>query len=115
MLHQTFGIEYLFLRPYSPFLNPIEYAFNDLKSTIKQRPFSNRGELLQLIHQEIKNITIEKAESFFSKSMQYHDQVLLGLPFQGKPLQPGFPTIPSEDSTASTVHFNNAMVPSMSL
>jgi len=115
MLHQTFGIEHLFLPPYSPFLNPIEYAFNDLKSAIKQRPFSNRGELLQVIHQEIKNITAEKAESFFGKSIQYHDQVLLGLPLQGKPLQPSFPTIPSEDSTASTVHFNNALMPSVSL
>jgi len=115
MLHQTFGIEHLFLSPYSPFLNPIEYAFNDLKTAIKQRPFSNRGELLQAIHQEVKNITAEKAESFFSKSMQYHDQVLLGLPFQGKPLQPSFPATPTEESAASAVDFNNALVPSVSL
>jgi transposase len=61
LLRQTYGIEHIFLPSYSPFLNPIEYAFNDLKAAVKQQVFYNRGELLRTIEEEIKNITAEKS------------------------------------------------------
>jgi len=32
MLKDTYNIDHVFLLPYSPFINPIEYTFNDLKS-----------------------------------------------------------------------------------
>ena len=43
MLKTTFGIEVFYLPPYSPFLNPIEFAFNDLKMAVKSEQFRNRS------------------------------------------------------------------------
>jgi len=114
LLRQTYGIEHIFLPPYSPFLNPIEYAFNDLKEAVKQQVFYNRGELLRTIEEEIKNITAEKSQAYYSKTLQYHEQVLLGLPFQGKPLQPSMQAEPMQESTADAVSGTaNALVPSV--
>jgi len=112
MLHQTYGIDHIFLRPYSPFLNPIEYAFNDLKAAVKQQSFYNRGELLRIIEEEIKNITVEKSQAFANKTLEYHEQVLIGLPFQGKPLQPIMPAGLIQTSTANTVSADSTMAPS---
>jgi transposase len=88
MLRQTYGIEHIFLPPYSPFLNPIEYAFDFIKTLVKSSEFYNRGELTRVILQKIQAITPEKAEGFFMKSQQYYPQCQLGFPFQGTPLSP---------------------------
>lgn len=88
LLHSSLGIDVVYLPPYSPFLNPIEYAFNDLKAQVKQCEFYNRGELVRAINQKIPNITPEKAERFYHKALQYWPQAAMKFPFRGKPLDP---------------------------
>lgn len=39
------GITQLFLPPYSPFLNPIELAFNVIKAKVKAKKLDCRGDL----------------------------------------------------------------------
>jgi len=92
MLKETFGIIRLYLPKYSPFLNPIEYAFNYLQNTVTSMPFSNRGELVDVIKKSIPTITPEKTKGFFHQTQKYHRQCLLGLPFKGKPLDPYIPS-----------------------
>lgn len=46
LLKMSYGIDYLFLPPYSPFLNPIEYSFNTLKKAVKQEDFFTIEEIL---------------------------------------------------------------------
>jgi len=91
MALQTYKIDKAFLPPYSPFLNPIEYAFNFLKTEIMGSIFHNRGELVNIIEEKLHLITAEKAQGFFSQSTKYYTQVKLMLPFRGKPLEPEVP------------------------
>lgn len=69
----AYGIDKLFLSPYSPFLNPIEYAFNALQNLVIKEEWFTRGELVETIKRKIPEITAEKAA------------------FQGKPLDPQIP------------------------
>lgn len=91
MANQTYGIDKLFLPPYSPFLNPIEYAFNHLKELVQAEKFKNRGELIAVIKEKIPLLTPEKSVGFYNQSAKYYPQCALGLPFRGKPLQPEIP------------------------
>ena len=97
MLKKTFDIDVLYLPPYSPFLNPIEYAFNFLKNEIKSSSFSNRSELLTLINQKIPSIDEEKAQAFFRQTEKYYSQCILGLPFTGNPISPDL-NLPEDSS-----------------
>ena len=90
MIKKTYGIDKVYLPPYSPFMNPIEYAFNDIKMEVQSSKLSNYGDLMTEIPKALKKITAEKAIAFYSKSLSYHPKVLLGLPFTGKPLNPDF-------------------------
>jgi len=90
MIKRSNGIDIVFLPPYSPFLNPIEYAFNYLKGHIAESDFRNRGELLDRIQMAIPTVTGDMAKSFIQESSSYFPQVLLKIPFDGKPLDPQF-------------------------
>ncbi len=87
MALSTYNIRPLFLPPYSPFINPIEYAFNDIKERVKSETFYNRGELSNIIDRHF-NITPEKAKSFFNKASSYYPDLLTGLPFSGTIMNP---------------------------
>jgi len=89
MAKTSFGIDKLFLAPYSPFLNPIEYGFNMLKEAVKKEKFSNRGELVTVVKEKLANtVTKDAAEGFYRQAARYYQQCGLGLPFMGKPLAP---------------------------
>jgi len=88
MLKETYGIDYYYLPPYSPFLNPIEYAWNELKKIVQTNEFYNHGELIADIERAIPLINEEKAQSYFSHCKSYQPQCLLEYPFHGKPLNP---------------------------
>jgi hypothetical protein len=88
MLRETYGIEKKHLPQYSPFLNPIEYAFNKLKTLVKEPRFNNRQELIQVIEQKITEITPEDTSDFIKKAQSYYPQVPREIPFTGKPLDP---------------------------
>ena len=80
--------EIVFLPPYSPFLNPIEYAFNDLKQSLKPLAIKNKGELIESIKEKIPLINNEKAKGYFQQVSKYYQQCLMGIAFHGKPLVP---------------------------
>lgn len=88
-LKEMYGIDHLFLPPYSPFLNPIEYSFNALKSKLKIQDLYNRNDLLSAIERLIPQvITKEKAKKWFDKSVKYYPQCGAGIPFNGSILKP---------------------------
>lgn len=91
MLKTTFGIDVIYLPPYSPFLNPIEFAFNDLKMAVKSEQFRNRSELSGAIQRNLPKLTTEKATQFFQHVTKYYNQCAVGIPFTGKPLDPVIP------------------------
>jgi transposase len=105
MIKQTYGIDHCFLPPYSPFMNPIEYAFCKLKGLVQQSEFYRRGDLVEVIQGHIPSITTEDTQQFFKKSFSYFPQAALGLPFQGKALDPqlaqAFPAAP--DGTTAVI------------
>jgi transposase len=84
MLEQTFGILHTFLPPYSPFMNPIEYAFNKLSGEVQKEPFWNQGELVQLLEKKIPCITSTDAEGFFTKSFSLLPPSCDGATFSGQ-------------------------------
>ncbi|MCL6457602.1 MAG: transposase, partial [Gorillibacterium sp.] len=57
-LKKAKGIEVLFLPPYSPFLNPIEYGFAKIKK-VKKASFTNQVELQSVIEEAINDITTQ--------------------------------------------------------
>lgn len=88
ILADQYQIFHLFLPSYSPFLNPIEYAFNTIRLRVNSEKFFTFGELCGVVDRQTGVITKEQAHGYFQKSQSYHPQVMLGLPFQGKPLNP---------------------------
>jgi len=87
----TYDIDKLFLSSYSPFLNPIGLAFNVFKNLIRTAYFTNTAELIEVIKDKLSEITPVMATKFADNTSKYFNQCLLGLPFQGKPLQPDIP------------------------
>ena len=89
MLKLSYGIDHLFLSPYSPFLNPIEYSFNALKKSVRKEKLYNRDNLLQVIKNNIPAIiTPTKAHKWFERSAKFYPQCAIGLPFTGTILKP---------------------------
>jgi len=79
-------IDHKYLPPYSPFINPIEYAFNMVKSSVSQSEFHNRGELIRVIQEKNQLVTADHAKNFIDKA-SYYPHIALG-----KPLHPIIPT-----------------------
>jgi transposase len=87
-LKKAKGIETLFLPPYSPFLNPIEYAFAKIKKKVRKAIFTNQAELQSAIEEAINDITAKDIEGWYAHTQAFFIQCLFGLPFSGKPLAP---------------------------
>lgn len=89
MLSTTYNISTKFLPPYSPFLNPIEYAFNVLKMDVKDaQQLFNRGDLIKAINHATGRLTATQAEGFYSKALSFYSQASYSLPFTGHILEP---------------------------
>jgi hypothetical protein len=84
----TFGYEVLFLPPYSPFLNPIEYAFSKIKGLVGRSHFSNRDELVAAVTAATHEVTAGDARGWFRHIIRYYSMCAFGLPFRGSPLNP---------------------------
>lgn len=87
MLETAFAVTHLFLPTYSPFLNPIELAFNSMKTRIRGMELHSREELKRAIDDSLQ-ISPEEAKSYYAHSAKFYQRCLLGLPFTGKPLAP---------------------------
>jgi len=67
----AYDIDKLFLSPYSPFLNPIELAFNVLKNLIRTAHFTNTSELIEVIKDKLSEITPIMATKFADNTSKY--------------------------------------------
>ena len=63
--------EYIYLPPYSPFLNPIENMFSKWKEHVKRCSPQNEEELFSLIEEGSRLITAEDTEGYFRKMLSY--------------------------------------------
>jgi transposase len=96
------NIDVVFLPPYSSFLSAIEYAFNKMKMIVINLKPANHAELKDAINRAGKEITPHDAEGFFHKAHSYWKQAALGIPFQGKILDPELAVLaPAAVQTAS--------------
>ena len=87
-LKQLEDIDTIFLPPYSPFINAIEYAFNKMRLLVKQAGPENRAALKEAVTGAAVRITASDADGFFHKAKSYWEQSRLGMPFSGTPLDP---------------------------
>jgi len=107
MQEYTILIEYKFLPPYSPFINPIEYAFNVVKEAVAQSTVHNRGELIRVILEKNQLITGEHAKKFIEKSLSFYPHIAEGKPFTGKPLDPIVPQFHVDVDVSNTITVTN--------
>lgn len=109
-LEKTYGITRQYLPPYSPFLNPIEYAFNTLKANVKSQEFKNTTKLQEAIAAGIAAATPEQAQAYIAKSQSFYSDAYIGVHFFGTPLfpvarnEPPFAPFPSAPATAMSAH-----------
>jgi len=89
MLKATYGIDHLFLPPYSPFLNPIELSFNTIKAKVASCDMFNRGDLIRVLESAIASeVTAEHCVRWFKHAAKFYPQCGMGLPFHGCILNP---------------------------
>ncbi len=65
------NINFLFLPPYSPNLNPIEEAFSKVKSILRNEKARTEQELVSAITRACKMITPENAFGYFKHAYEY--------------------------------------------
>lgn len=73
---QNSGHQLLLLPPYSPFLNPIEEVFSQLKSIVKRSNPNNTSELLESIQKSPEEVTSVHLENFVRHSKSYFSACL---------------------------------------
>ena len=62
---ETTGAGVVFLPPYSPELNPIEFIWSKIKNFIKKTLISNTDELYQTLAEALETITPNEAQGCF--------------------------------------------------
>jgi transposase len=101
MLEKSYGISILFLPPYSPFLNPIEYAFSKIKEEVGKGEWTTNEGLVNAIEVAVSHISKEDARGYIEHVKKYLPQASLGLPFTGKPLDPVLLDAPAPQPTST--------------
>lgn len=87
-LLQANGFKILFLPPYSPLLNPMEYTFAKVKKIVHKATFHNKEELQLTSATTLPSVLADDAWGWFLHMLSFYQQCTLGLLFQGKPLMP---------------------------
>lgn len=67
----NYGHQFLFLPPYSPFLNPIENAFSKWKEFIRRNNPNTEQELISLIESGANAISTENCNNFYRHMLGY--------------------------------------------
>ena len=88
MLKTQYGLEKLYLSPYSPFLNPIEYIFNTVKRSLGKKSINCFNEMQKAIEEEFLKITPIQASNTFKHCEKYYKMARDCIPFNGKILSP---------------------------
>lgn len=65
------GFEYMFLPPYSPFLNPIENMFSKWKEHVRRGNPENEQNLMQLIEDGACLVSNEDTDGYFRNMLSY--------------------------------------------
>lgn len=65
------GHNYVYLPPYSPFLNPIENMFSKWKNGVKKRKSQSEDELYENIHAAAGDISNEDCQNYFLHMQKY--------------------------------------------
>jgi transposase len=68
--------EILYLPPYSPFLNPIEYAFSKIKKSIGKNNLRNQEIILEKIKDTFNIVTEEDCNSWIRHTLSYFNLCL---------------------------------------
>lgn len=76
ILIENSGHKLLLLPPYSPFLNPIEEVFNQLKSYVKRKSPKSHEELIKYIEESPSVITTENCQNYIKHSKSYFSACL---------------------------------------
>lgn len=100
-IFKAYEISFLFLPPYSPFLNAIEFAFSKIKAGVRGDEFTNKKELIESIERHVDAITPTEAAGFIRHVSRFVPQASYGLPFLGKPLDPQILTPPASSEGSS--------------
>ncbi len=65
------GIQFLYLPPYSPELNPIEEAFSKIKHYIKKQKARTLDEILNVLKKAFSSITGNDAKGYFEHAAEF--------------------------------------------
>ena len=65
------NINFLYLPPYSPYLNPIEEAFSKIKPYIKKQKARTKSMLLNVINNAINTITRNDTMGYFNHATEF--------------------------------------------
>ncbi|KAF7694606.1 hypothetical protein CDIK_2111 [Cucumispora dikerogammari] len=65
------GFDFLYLPPYSPFLNPIENMFSKWKEHVKRGNLINEVDLFNLISQEATLISATDTDGYYMNMIRY--------------------------------------------
>ena len=71
LLKNNYGIDHMYLPPYSPFLNPIELVFHTMKVNLAQQDL-DRTSLKDKVEKEFTNITCEQTEGYFQHCKEFY-------------------------------------------
>jgi len=72
----VYNYEVRFMPPYSPFLDPVESVFSQLKSKVKaNRPFTDE-ELLQSIQDATKTVTAQHCRNYYAHCRSFYQKCL---------------------------------------
>jgi len=67
-----YKINFLYLPPYSPDLNPIEEAFSKIKQYIKKQKARSVDKLLNVIKETLETITPNDANGYFNHATEFY-------------------------------------------
>ena len=81
------NIDKMFLPPFSPFLNPIEYAFNTMKKKLSTVELSSDN-LASEIAKQLRSVDENEATGYIRKSKQYYGDCTKMMNFRGNPIFP---------------------------
>lgn len=69
-------LKYLYLPPYSPFLNPIEECFSKIHTSVCLQRAANTNSLIRSVEIAFKTVTSDDLRNWFKHSRAYHTMAL---------------------------------------
>lgn len=83
LLKGQYDLRKIYLPPYSPFLNPIEFVFNHVKALLKGQEFDSEAHFQRLVKQTFLSIDADLAIKFIRHSEDFYEQCQAAIPYDG--------------------------------